>query len=191
MGNTIHWRCFVRRAFTVTKTAFWEGRALHLDHHVSLKVILKALELELQNWREVIKQHAFTCILQHKHYSSICIITAIRKLLQASPHNAPSHYKSWAAPINSLPCINASCCSNLLTRCWHQCISTRLLKCNRTPLSCRPHSALARSQPRHANLSKHAIHAAYGRCTLYECILRQHCRSCTVLNTGRLHNTAG
>ena len=43
---------------------------MHLDHHVVLEVILKALELELQDWRKVIEQHPFAGILQHKHLGS-------------------------------------------------------------------------------------------------------------------------
>lgn len=43
---------------------------LHLDHDVTLEVVLKALELELQDWREVIKQHPFACILQQWQLAS-------------------------------------------------------------------------------------------------------------------------
>ena len=36
----------------------------HLHINVPLKVILKSLELQLQDWREILKQDAFSCILQ-------------------------------------------------------------------------------------------------------------------------------
>ena len=35
----------------------------YLDHHVSLEVVLKALELKLKDRWEVIKQNSFACIL--------------------------------------------------------------------------------------------------------------------------------
>ena len=37
---------------------------LHLDHDITLEVILKALELKLQDRRKVIEEHPFACILQ-------------------------------------------------------------------------------------------------------------------------------
>lgn len=44
---------------------------LHLDHDVTLEVVLKALELKLQDGWKVIKQHPFACILQQWHLASI------------------------------------------------------------------------------------------------------------------------
>jgi hypothetical protein len=35
----------------------------YLDHHVSLEVVLKTLELKLKDWWEVIKQNSFACVL--------------------------------------------------------------------------------------------------------------------------------
>ena len=39
-------------------------KAAYLDHDVPLEVIFKALQLKLQDWREVTKQHTLTCVLQ-------------------------------------------------------------------------------------------------------------------------------
>ena len=43
----------------------------HLDHEVPLEVILKALQLQLQDWREGVKCHSLPRILQshHQYYS--------------------------------------------------------------------------------------------------------------------------
>ena len=42
----------------------------HLDHHVPLEVILKTLQLKLQDWREVSKKDSFAGILQHDPMSA-------------------------------------------------------------------------------------------------------------------------
>ena len=54
-----------------------EMQGLHLDHDISLEIVLKAFELKLQHRREIIKQHSLASILQkvtHKLCKFACIL---------------------------------------------------------------------------------------------------------------------
>ena len=46
----------------------WCASEADLDHDVSLEVVLKALELQLQDWRKVLKEHSFARILTHRDH---------------------------------------------------------------------------------------------------------------------------
>lgn len=52
-----------RRARAPKLAALVAGRLAHLDHEVSAEVVLEALQLQLQDWREGIKQNTFPGVL--------------------------------------------------------------------------------------------------------------------------------
>lgn len=108
MGKAIHRNVSTSKSFTVIKQTFGEGRELHLDHDVSLKVVLKALELELQNWREVVKQHSFARILQNRHLRLMSppFMNAIRTHTSSqvcTKHHLNKNEQAW--PSHSCMCL--------------------------------------------------------------------------------------
>ncbi len=95
-------RCKSRPPFPLSPTATSAGpfsRRAHLDHDVALEVVLEALELQLQDRREALEQHALLGVLQPVPLGHV-LVGAVhhlhtRRRVRHQPHKRESLSRAW------------------------------------------------------------------------------------------------